>query len=809
MAVVSCPCCAETVRLPSVELPEDATVCCPWCNETLPVARWTRALPPLAVVRDADGKPMDFAIESATRHDSNDRIDLDREVDLESELDLLESCSRSEIASPAPIERGRDDDVYPSEITVQQPTLDEIEEAWEQPDGSQPDEAQPDEARSDEAHAQESDGGVQPSDDPWQAEADSETTIESAEDLRTAAGFGRQDDAEPVGQRQSIDQFAHAIAEHSSAQHDSIQHDSIQQDSLQLSDEFESDDRDGDEPHTESESPLLEEQRPRRQWNARQHAGGGLELARTDHDQASFAEDQRSFYQRDYWGRRQSRAIRFLKLASPSLIALPIIGAILYYSGINAGWFSEESTGGGEMYAQLDSMPEVTAAATEPESSPMESIDDSASDDDVDSVFASDRAAEGFAGDQDGSETIQSPRDIDSVIESLREDPPPSNVESSGGKTVLMRAQEQLAKQAQANVSPVEIPKATPGPDQPVLRFPDQTPSIGEIVQASAQADVAEPSGRDRIESKPQPVGTQPSSTQPSNIQPTNIQPSNIQPSNIQPLQLPTLGSDSAGQLRTEAPSQVDQPTTESLAEPPSETAIETPSEPVIDQPDAVVASEQPSARLDMPAEQAGPAEETAFAEPAEQVKPAEPGEQIDPVVSEVRGDGEKNSAPSAPRQPADQAPSVDAPEVVSGVRAALDSVEQLARIDGDSQRAALAGLVAYRDVSRIGDLPVVAESQPVMELLDRIAGDDLVDQLEPLCAAWIDWDRRKTDGMLLIGHIRQAAGERVFELSDGTRLVIQAGPGLTTESRVVALGQLSPEDTPRTIRLHAVVVAE
>ncbi|TWU47904.1 hypothetical protein [Rubripirellula reticaptiva] len=70
MTVSNCPRCAEPIRLPvdpefSGSLIDDAQGECPWCGESFPMSELVRKLPPMLVVRSADGQAITPALAGA------------------------------------------------------------------------------------------------------------------------------------------------------------------------------------------------------------------------------------------------------------------------------------------------------------------------------------------------------------------------------------------------------------------------------------------------------------------------------------------------------------------------------------------------------------------------------------------------------------------------------------------------------------------------------------------------------------------------------------------------------------------------
>ncbi len=564
MAAVQCPSCRETVRLPSTELSAGASVCCPWCRETQPASRWIAKLPPLATVVDSvDVFEESPEMEQPIRDESGEELPGDG-VDLDDDVVWEESHPNG-----VSVTGGEAD--FPSEITVQQPTLDEIEDAWDAPD------------------------------DDW---------------------------GKPRAEQISLREASHEAS----------------------------------------------------------------------HDRDSFdGSVDEAFYERRYRPRRRNAVVRILKMASPSLIALPIIVAIWYVSGFDISTTSGDRdpdtllADAATSVAADSALPNrVGASPTDPSSQQEDSI-----------AMISDRVAEPLVPVDEAAATqpaepttvaaIASRNaqpdaapntggEMELLLQDLRAEAPlveaadgesSEGSQSSPAKTVWMRAQEQLARRGNDEAdagSEIEVPPS----EQPVLRFPSETPSVSEIIQASAES--------------------------------------------------------------------------ENTAGPPDEAAIE--------------------------------------------FSPATP----------------QTSPETSPRLPQDE------PEFVAACEKVLRAIAALPPADDRSREATLARLTTFRELSQLGDHSFPAASPAVAEVLDRLAEPSRVESgevtaLAELCAAWIGWSKRTTDGMLLVGRFTQSGEAGSWQLSDGTRLEVELSAAdceVPTSGRVIALAKIVSADQPPTVKLLA-----
>ncbi|MEM6473465.1 MAG: hypothetical protein AAF802_28155, partial [Planctomycetota bacterium] len=74
MAVVPCPSCNESVRIPSFASQSIALMKCPWCGYEASPDKWEQRLPPPVMLLDADGAPVSIQ-KSSDQDDSFDRHD--------------------------------------------------------------------------------------------------------------------------------------------------------------------------------------------------------------------------------------------------------------------------------------------------------------------------------------------------------------------------------------------------------------------------------------------------------------------------------------------------------------------------------------------------------------------------------------------------------------------------------------------------------------------------------------------------------------------------------------------------------------
>lgn len=755
MPTVSCPSCDEIVRLPTYRLPSGCSVQCPWCNEVLSGPQWQAKLPPMAVVLSADGSPIQWDSQEATRPEDSvssviaaaeqldvaesdgsesvdsgsiaETVDFDESPDLsdlEDTIDLDETPAPPGHSIVAAVEDHVDD--APSKGPT---SIDEIEQAWETPQG-------------------------------W----------ESQESIADDAAF--DDDG----------------------------------------DDFDDDDHGVD--NDDVDGPV------------RRTVADDSESASPHRQRVPVAEDQRSYYERHQWGRKPHDTIRWLKIASPSLLALPVIGTILYFADIDLGFYPfngareepvsqappRHSTSLGSQPNQNDAAPvgrvlvdsdqTVEPDRFEPRSG--EAMDSGEVDSDAasvdlasgdDSEYSTSEIVAGlFRPDREsGSNQIDDVEDVDEVIRSLVEDgntladEPDEATGDESPVTIAMRAREQFNRRnPEPELDAVEREAALL--NSATLAFPENAPSADSILQASAQAEIAadpemsvdpgpslDPEMTINRESTPDPEMTF----------------------------APAMTSDP--EMNRESKENDD---------PVMDSGPQIPVQPTLTEQFELPPEPEPAAALEPAAEP----EPTPEPEPA--AKPEMVAELDLPTEPEPNSEPELNSEPeraadlseSGIERPDAASPSlavVESPELIAGCEHAVESLRRLASVDSAEASASemlVARLRAYRSVSTIGSMDISDQSPAVEQMFTELIRSDAIDQLSPLCGEWVGWGGRKTDGMLLIGEIVEQDGGTFLELADRTRFEIQWTDEfrLPSGTRCAALGSILRSQDQPLIRLAA-----
>jgi hypothetical protein len=175
-----------------------------------------------------------------------------------------------------------------------------------------------------------------------------------------------------------------------------------------------------------------------------------------------------------------------------------------------------------------------------------------------------------------------------------------------------------------------------------------------------------------------------------------------------------------------------------------------------------------------------------------------------------------KETAPPVAPMPAQQKEtSVEDPEVVQAVMRAIDAIEAYSQVEaagGSSRELLVARLSAYRRVSEVAGLPMMDQDDPcVVRLLERLVEFESLKEFGGLATDWVPWQRRSTDGILLVGSLRQRDGRTVYRLADGNEFEVtnDSDFGFASETRTVMLAKLTGTADPTKVRLLAGAVAD
>lgn len=225
------------------------------------------------------------------------------------------------------------------------------------------------------------------------------------------------------------------------------------------------------------------------------------------------------------------------------------------------------------------------------------------------------------------------------------------------------------------------------------------------------------------------------------------------------------------------------------------DTAVDTPS---IDDQQAPVAQETPVAEEVME-----PAiEEVAEPDTDAAMVAAEPAEAADPVEA-------AEPVAAAETEPSDElASAAESSEVEAAVAKANKLLASLMKFEGaeGDRRRLLAK--AYASVSAVAIESDAGDNAAVQKLLNALSRSPLVKDLGDAADLWLDYGKRPTDGVLIIGApATNASGSaiRIPSSSGDIREVSVSGSSLPEAEQVIALGRIVEKNDARTVELIAV----
>ena len=669
METISCPSCKELVRLATAELPAGCSIRCPWCDEIAVAERWTSKLPPMAVVLDANGNRL-----------------------VEPTIPLEPAAF---MASQTPGNDGGTDDA--TEPNAESPIASEALKPDLHSDRSEPNDLP--------------DDGTPTSWDPQDGPARLDEVVEQADPVGRHHNESSEVDLEPMESPPAFET---------------------------------------------SQSPTIDQ--IEEAWEESEGLDGGGELdgeETLDDDETEFtkaetstklkvplANDDRSYYQRHGWGKRQRNAVRIAKIVAPSLLAIPIAGGILWLGDIDLGFYPFNGNGQNNESRLSSAGPSDAIAPT-----------GNSSFDDGESSMPSEKPSAG-----DTSAVVSPSNDFDKVSENesanqrptvfAESSPPVGNDGSQEGPTANFPP-----KSDSENLENDGIDKDV----RSVLEDTDGIPMeqlIEEIKERKPSEDFADDDQSRKT------VGM-------------------IARQQAMQRQLDEFGEANAQRPPRDEPHQL---MIFPKTVPPVESITESNS---IKQASAEAASVETAEDSE-----ASLANSTEKNDAASGDRPID----IETVESdstgnvESKGTGDSATETSKPRS-----------------KECELALQSLAQIGDSSDRKSHEVVMAYAHVARLAEVDNIDDE--IDEVLSRIADDENTQSLlESLAVAWIDWSKRKTDGMLLIGRIVRQEDVANFILSDGTELTIDADlpPNVPKQTPVVVLAKIVSKNPSPRVRLIA-----
>ena len=231
-----------------------------------------------------------------------------------------------------------------------------------------------------------------------------------------------------------------------------------------------------------------------------------------------FADDQRSLYQKRHWVRRPRSAVRLLKIAFPSLLALPVIIAILLISGLNLGFYPFDGSFGGHSTSvasratdagesngdgsdtptpQVNRPPvgrvlvdsdQNVGSSSSPSSSNSHADDATLSSEELGRLFDPDGQSDAEEGKriEDVDEVIQSLAGMgEALAEEWRRDSddPPKMTAKMAAERRIVELQAKTPKDLALDESSANLNRA-------LLVFPSDPPSVHSVLQASVESEM-------------------------------------------------------------------------------------------------------------------------------------------------------------------------------------------------------------------------------------------------------------------------------------------------------------------------------
>ncbi|MCO8124285.1 hypothetical protein NHH03_21260 [Stieleria sp. TO1_6] len=695
MAAVSCPSCDENVRLPTTSLPDHSSVQCPWCGDTFPSSRWLAGLAPLGQLIGPDGQPIQW--DAPQRAETNDPDSLQNlaAVDNLPALDDVQHADEDESVF--------DGDDFDSQLADRDdPAADPIADVEAMVDANPPAETQ-------------SSADTEPPVDAQPSETEQPVNrvldeIERLNNLPPTSPSSPGDEAIDLDEpqrNQSVDESSVILDDDEFPSGLGL---------AQPKNEDAENEWDVPEPWEMQESltDMIAAGKVTPRASQREPEPSRSEVSRLDKQPLERPTvDQQPIYQRSQWSRRGSPLRNVLKIAAPSLLALPVAGAILLGSGMapNLGFYPFDGSFSGR-----------TAIVNGSDFQTPPALPDAANPDD--DLFA----ASADSAPSQGRVLVGSDAQLDS---------------DSADST-----------------------------DSYAAQFTNQLADAGGDAGSTDEASSDEPPATE----------------------------SPLSPSEIGDLFAPR-------EQEQVAKADVADPDTSSVAE------VDTTSVAVAD---ADADADATPAVVD-PTVAAAPQTMQTDVTDSLLVFPAEPPS-LDSVV-QASAETEIKPAEKLPELPAAEEHSIDSIEVVEACNLALASLERFESIsnsDKPQDKKQLAQLAAYRDVATIGGLSFEPDSPNVNRILARLSQLPQLESFGQMSAGWIRYQRRGTDGILLVGQIRHDNGVPVFELPDSialdltlaTQIQLPDGQPLVAFGRILPGTDKSADAAPQ-IELSAGVVAD
>ncbi|MEL6104788.1 MAG: hypothetical protein AAFU85_02070 [Planctomycetota bacterium] len=541
-------------------------------------------------------------------------------------------------------------------------------------------------------------------------------------------------------------------------------------------------------------------------WENVDEEAASDEVANED-KRVPIASDQRSYYDRHEWGRRNRRldVAKALRLALPTIIVLPLVLTAVAFSGVDVGFYPFDGS------LRLSSIGSPAPNTANGDSSTGDSLGNEDADD-ADDFDASENAGLNESGSSSRSPTtaMTSRGGVDTTL-------PVASEAASGGSMGNDLGDSATAGNPELAEPPVEGLADVNGdtPDEDAEGESDATPDdmdwLDDLVErtsdrstdpSSSTTDATVPVEDIASETFDAPIENLPSESVPSENTLNENTLSEAEPSEAAgEFEMPALTDDaplesapstsepSVGDLASKTPSAEVQPV-ESVQ------SLEDAEEKAKRERDNIT-----NALLVFPLEAPEPGDK----------KPVDDLAEPDLAQSELETPALQSPGlkqPEVAQSPAmeedpDAGAVTDPPEVMAACEEALLAFNGLTTDSSGRDRA-----ITYRSVAILGTLAFDPDSAAVSGLLGELAASDSLGLFKGLETFWAKSPRRDTEGILLVGRLRSnGETELWYETSGGDNIDVTAERGVPRDVRSVAIGRIV-EVEPK-LRVELVVGTE
>ncbi|TWU07621.1 hypothetical protein [Stieleria varia] len=813
MLSAKCPECGESVRLPSADLPSDASADCPWCGESVSAAGWLKSLPPVLKVVGADGQPLlwdapaaQLASASAMPAFGQPLDDTDSDDDVTGPGTPLghfpggDQAASQDLQSDPPLS-ATDNPFAFSNAAVAAFTGgaagmvagiaatrgdEQSENDWAEQDSPQAAESHTDDADFSDASVLDLDTGSDSDtlsvlDDVDDASPVTEETIEWSSDPDELSeneelqSFFAEADDEPIAvesdEPPSIDatiadagQDATLLMDTWDETNPEVANPEVAATGIDDSSDSSADDSPTDDVVAGLESEPLEslEMDSVADEEPMEQADFPID---TPQAKVPVAADQRSYYERNRSSRKQKSPLRqLLAYGLGAGLAIPLAGGILFAMGRlpNVGFWPLDGT-----YNSSSSRPSRTAAAIPP------------------------RLTDDSDTNEPSSPSTRKPSQGRTLV------PAESDI-ATAGKDAMGVASGTSDATSDATIDPDDIGMPEPDLNPKNTDDPDvMTIDLENLVDGSIDDTLGAPT-QDTPPADMPDAAESVASNEPAENATDNNEGLAAEPpaENVDNMLLVFPGTTPEPPAEPEAevieltmPNP--RPDIGSVQTPPS---LEITSEPelVESTPDLaeapkVASSDQPS--LDPAVEPA-----SATVEAAKPVIESSDPKKNPPAAPEIATNPAPEIRPPAVTPPAVPSPVVESPEIIQYCDIAEQSIDELAALRSTSTDVSKKDIAkVFVRICRVGELTGATNSNRIRTLLSDLVQIPELDDFASLAGDWMNYSKRPTSGVLLVGRPGSNVNGQTITLPGGSVINVQlpGGKSLPAIDKVIALGNI------------------